>query len=89
MTQVSVAVFLLSGCILNASSVPVYDTHKSKDGFHETAVNMERLKSIECEVPPGSCVVVAYTINTWGKTKLNVSFNIKWAMLLGVPGPSD
>jgi hypothetical protein len=37
------------------------------------------------ELPDGSVVVVAYTVNTWGGPPVNVSFNIKWVMLLGLP----
>ena len=36
------------------------------------------------ELPPGSVVAVGYTVNMWG-TPVNVSFNVKWLMLLGLP----
>jgi hypothetical protein len=66
--------------------VPIYDARKCDTGFYETVLDLEKLNRVGCEVPPGSCAVVAYTVNTWGKTAvLNVSFNIKWVMILGVP----
>jgi len=37
------------------------------------------------ELPTGSVAVVGYTVNTWGGPPVNVSFNIKWVMLLGLP----
>jgi hypothetical protein len=37
------------------------------------------------ELPTGSVAVVAYTVNTWGGPLVNVSFNVKWVMLLGLP----
>ena len=88
-TQVCISIFLSSGRIFNVSLVPIYDARKSA-GFYETVSDIEKLNCIKCEVPPGSCVVVAYTLNTWGKSgPTNVSFNVRWVMLLGVPGSSE
>jgi hypothetical protein len=55
------------------------------ENFYDVVLNLEKLKRIHCELPSGSWAVVAYTVNTWGSQPVNVSFNIKWAMLLGVP----
>jgi len=66
--------------------VPVYDARKANANFYNLVSNVEQLKRINREIPVGSCVVVAYTVNTWGKTlPVNVSFNVKWVMVLGVP----
>ena len=67
--------------------VPIYDARKANTNFYDLVSNVEQLKCINREIPTGSCVVVTYTVNTWGKTGLvNVSFNVKWVMVLGVPG---
>jgi hypothetical protein len=67
-------------------AVPIYDARKVENSFYDVVVNLGQLKRIDRELPPGSCAVVAYTANTWGKDlPINVSFNVKWAMLLGVP----
>ena len=39
------------------------------------------------DLPPGSVAVVGYTANTWGKP-VNISLNVKWVMLLGLPEKS-
>jgi len=68
-------------------AVPIYDARKVDGNFYDVMVSVEELKRINCELPPGSCAVVAYTVNTWGKgLPINVSFNIKWVMLLGLLG---
>lgn len=65
--------------------VPIYDARKVDINFYDLVFNVEQLKRVNREIPVGSCVVVAYTVNTWGKTlPLNVSFNVKWVMVLGV-----
>jgi hypothetical protein len=69
------------------SAVPIYDARKLKfeKSFYELVLEVDQLPRISRELPVDSCAVVAYTVNTWG-TPINVSFNIKWAMLLGIPG---
>jgi hypothetical protein len=55
--------------------------------FYDVVHNVQKLKRIYRDLPHDSWAVVAYTINTWGNNSpINASFNIKWAMLLGVPG---
>ncbi|KIM78970.1 hypothetical protein PILCRDRAFT_10889 [Piloderma croceum F 1598] len=54
-------------------------------GFYDLVLEIDQLPWIKRELPVDSCAVVAYTVNTWG-TPINVSFNVKWVMLLGVPG---
>jgi hypothetical protein len=73
--------------VVTVDAVPVYDARKDDSGFYELVLNVDRLDRINCELPAGSCAIVAYTLNTWeGRIPpINVSFNIKWAMLLGVP----
>jgi hypothetical protein len=67
--------------------VPVYDARKVDVNFYDLVLDCEQLKRINREIPAGSCVIVAYTLNTWGNTlPINVSFNVKWVMVLGVPG---
>jgi hypothetical protein len=57
--------------------------------FYELVLDVDKLPRVNREIPAGSCVVVAYTLNTWGRDlPINISFNIKWAMILGVPGRS-
>lgn len=68
-------------------TVPIYDARKVDVNFYELLLNLDQLGRVNREVPTGSCVVVAYTLNTWGKTlPVNVSFNVKWVMVLGIPG---
>jgi hypothetical protein len=65
--------------------VPIYDGQKTQVGFHELLVNLEQLPRATQEIPCDSCAVVAYTISTWGpKSAVNVSFNVKWVMALGI-----
>jgi hypothetical protein len=68
------------------NSVPIYDARKVDSEFYQLVLDVDKLKRINSEIPSGSCAVVAYTVNTWSRDPINVSFNIKWAMLLGVPG---
>ena len=73
--------------------VPVYNALKVDANFYDLVSNVKQLKPINCEVPAGSCAVVAYTLNTWVKNRpavnappaVNVSFNVKWVMVLGAP----
>jgi hypothetical protein len=70
-------------------SVPVYDARTVKNNFYKILSDLDEMNRFKGDVPIGSCVVVAYTINTWGKGSggvPNISFNIKWAMILGTPG---
>jgi hypothetical protein len=65
------------------STVPIYDARKVDANFYEVLNNIDRLKRYKGEIPCGSCAVVTYTLNTWSRPpQVNVSFNIKWAMLL-------
>jgi hypothetical protein len=64
--------------------VPIYDARKINKSFYELVLQVDQLSRIERELPSGSCAVVAYTANTWG-APINISFNVKWVMLLGVP----
>ena len=70
----------------NGPSVPIYDARKYTGNFYELLADLDRLKRFPMEIPSGACAVVAYTVNTWGKNPINVSFNIQWAMVLGIPG---
>jgi hypothetical protein len=65
--------------------VPIYDARKCDKSFYELVPDVDQLPHINHELPAGSSAVVAYTANTWG-SPITVSFNIKWVMLLGVPG---
>ena len=72
---------------MTVNVVPIYDARKVDVNFYDLIFNIEQLKRVNREIPTRSCVVVAYTLNTWGKTPpTNVSFNVKWVMVLGVPG---
>jgi hypothetical protein len=67
-------------------AVPIYDARRYGKSFYELVPEIDQLDRINRELPSGSCAVVAYTANTWGaSTPINVSFNIKWVALLGVP----
>ncbi|KIM72506.1 hypothetical protein PILCRDRAFT_16086 [Piloderma croceum F 1598] len=76
-----------SSTLMAHDIVPIYDARKLKleKSFYELVLEVDQLPRISRELPVDSCAVVAYTVNTWG-TPINVSFNIKWAMLLGIPG---
>jgi hypothetical protein len=79
--------FGLSDVISIVLAVPIYDARKYNKSFYELVPEIDQLRLINRELPPGSCAVVAYTINTWGgSSPVNVSLNIKWVALLGVPG---
>jgi hypothetical protein len=68
------------------SLVPIYDARKVDSNFYDLASDPSQLERINREVPFGSCAVVAYMLNTWGKSdQINISFNVKWVMVLGVP----
>jgi hypothetical protein len=70
----------------NGHAVPIYDARKQTGNFYALLADLDRLKRFPVEIPPRSCAVVAYTVNTWGRENpVNVSFNIRWAMVLGVP----
>jgi hypothetical protein len=79
-------------CIsLTIAVVPIYDVRKIVDmNFYELDLDLDNLQRVHCEIPAGSYIVVAYTLNTWGRdVPVNVSFNIKWVMILGVPGSKN
>jgi hypothetical protein len=71
-------------------AVPIYDARKVTDVlFPELVLSLDRLPHIYREIPHDSCAVVGYTANTWGRDEtVNISFNIKWVVVLGVPGHS-
>ena len=72
--------------VITICTVPIYDAQKANANFYNLVLDINKLNCINCEIPAGSCAVVAYTLNTWGKaTPINVSFNVKWVMLLGLP----
>jgi hypothetical protein len=78
-------------CItLTIVTVPIYDARKITNvDFYELVLDVDKLPRVNREIPAGSCVVVADTLNMWGRdSPINISFNIKWAMLLGVPSRS-
>jgi hypothetical protein len=64
--------------------VPIYDAWKFNKSFYKLVLQVDQLSHIKCKLHSGSCAVVAYTANTWG-APINISFNVKWVMLLGVP----
>lgn len=66
--------------------VPIYDARHAVGSFSEVVKNLHKLPRYPKEVPPGSCAIVGYTINTWGRQDggmINVSFNVQWVMVLG------
>jgi len=67
---------------LMALSVPVYDARKKQTSSicWPTAIDGHYSGNIH----PG-LLAVGYTVNTWG-APLNVSFNVKWVMLVGLTG---
>ena len=71
---------------MNAPTVPIYNARKVNLSFLELLSDLSVLKPYPKELPRGSCAIVAYTVNTWGKTEVNVSFNVRWAMVLSTPG---
>ena len=64
--------------------VPIYDA-RTKDNFLKLLTDLNSMPHYIRELPTGSVAIVAYTVNTWGGPLVNVSFNIKWVMLLGLP----
>jgi hypothetical protein len=71
----------------NNLSVPIYNTRKYTGNFYELLADLDCLKCFPMEIPSHACAVVAYTVNTWGRgAPVNISFNIQWAMVLGIPG---
>jgi hypothetical protein len=78
---------ILVSAYYNCPSVPIYDARKYTGNFYELLADLDRLKRFPTEIPSHACAVVAYTVNTWGRgAPVNVSFNIQWAMVLGIPG---
>ena len=87
MILVSCCYFVLLHVIVMVCTVPIYDARKYSGSFQELVYDVHQLDRVKRELPPGSCAVVAYTVNTWGASlPVNVSFNVKWVVLLGVPG---
>jgi hypothetical protein len=70
----------------NTPTVPIYDARKANLTFLGLLSDLSVLKPYPKELPRGSCTIIAYTVNTWGKTEVNVSFNVRWAMVLSTPG---
>jgi len=64
-------------------SVPIYDA-RNETNFLEMLSDCDRMDRYNRDLPSGSVAVVGYTVNTWG-TAVNVCFNVKWVMLLGIP----
>ena len=52
--------------------------------FLDMLSDCDKMGRYSGELPPGSVVAVGYTVNMWG-TLVNVSFNVKWLMLLRLP----
>ena len=75
-------------CIL----VPVWNAIGKKFDFGEMVpklfMDSTLLPLFKGEIPPGSCVVVGYAVNTFkkqGDDMKSVSFNIHFAIVLGTP----
>lgn len=69
--------------------MPVYDARAETRSFVSVISNLKDLGPYGREIPADSCAVVGYTANTWTRNDgglKNVSFNIRWAMLLATPG---
>jgi len=64
-------------------SVPIYDA-RNETNFLDMLSDCDRMDRYNRDLPSGSVAAVGYTVNTWG-TPVNVSFNVKWVMLLGLP----
>ena len=64
--------------------VPIYDA-RTKNDFLKLLTDLDSMPRYIQELTTGSVAVVAYTVNTWGGPLVNVSFNVKWVMLLGLP----
>ncbi|KAH6871665.1 hypothetical protein BKA70DRAFT_1450893 [Coprinopsis sp. MPI-PUGE-AT-0042] len=70
------------------SDVPVYDARDVQLDFNEDLDRIQHLPRWNQEVPYGSFVVVGYTVAVFKVEKTRswtVSFNIHWAILVGVP----
>lgn len=70
--------------------MPIYDARRVKSvDITEVLSRLDELPMMCDDVPHGTCAVVAYTVNTYAKKAdplRCVSFNIKWLMVMGVPG---
>jgi hypothetical protein len=64
--------------------VPIYDARKETNFLHMLS-DCDRMDRYSHDLPSGSVAAVGYTANTWGSNPVNVSFNVKWVMLLGLP----
>jgi hypothetical protein len=77
---------MLFRAISTVLAVPIYDARRYDKSFYELVPEIDQLRCINRELPLGSCAVVAYTVNTWGVSlPVNVSLNVKWVALLGLP----
>jgi hypothetical protein len=67
--------------------VPIYNACQVKKTFPEILPTLHTLPRYDSDLQRGSCAVVGYTVSTYQKkdSMLNVSFNIHWVMLLGLP----
>jgi hypothetical protein len=72
--------------------VPIWNAIGQKFDFKQMLPKLLRdptlLPPFEGEVPPESCVVVGYTVNTFTKAKdhmKSVSFNVHFVIVLGTP----
>ena len=68
--------------------VPIYNACYFNHDFTTALKRLDRLVRFSEDIPTGSCAVVGYTINTFTRADdsiKSVSFNIQWAMILGMP----
>jgi len=67
--------------------VPIYDAHNLDVYFPDIISSLKNVPRFSEELPPGSCAVIAYTINTFDRRDESIvctAFNVHWAMLLGL-----
>lgn len=72
---------------LNIKSVPVYDGRNFTINFDTNLEYLADLPRWRDEIPIGSFTVVGYTVGVYKaqSNKWSVSFNIQWAIILGIP----
>ncbi|KAJ7201732.1 hypothetical protein B0H12DRAFT_1080993 [Mycena haematopus] len=72
------------------AEVPVYDGRdadlNAKDCIDDLDAALPRYKDNGGEIPNNSCTVVGYTVTHWLKSgEPQISFNIRWAIVMGDP----
>jgi hypothetical protein len=77
--------------LLTFLAVPIFDACEAGSDFEGILSKLRKVPRYPEDLPSGACAVVGYTVSTF--TKINdelpsVSFNIHWAMLLGLVGKS-